>query len=331
MKDKSLNIGFTYDLKSAYLDAGYAEWEVAEFDTQETIDGIRFALERLGHTVEPIGNVFSLLEMLHDGKRWDLVFNICEGLQGPCREAQVPVLLDMYNIPYVFSDGLILAVTLDKAITKRIVRDHGIATSPFLLVNSTDDLQSVDMTYPLFVKPVAEGTGKGIGLLSKADNFAALVKACNYQLATYKQAVLIEEFLPGREFTVGVLGHGQDAEILGVMEVHFLPHEQSGIYSYENKANYEDFIRYTVPEKDVYDACADVALRSWRALGCRDAGRIDIRLDRNGMPNFMEVNPLAGLNPVHSDLPILARMRGIDFDELIQLIMQKALQRIKNI
>ncbi len=327
MKKTRIKLGFTYDLKSDYLAAGYTEEEAAEFDSEETIEGIADALQNLGYDVDRIGGVQQLLKKLASGERWNLVFNICEGLRGPCREAQVPVILDIYQIPYVFSDGLVMAMTLDKGITKHVVRDHGIATATFKVVRHTDDIDTIDIPYPLFVKPVGEGTGKGIGNLSKVESHVMLRHVCMHQMKTFQQSVLVEAYLPGREITVGIVGSGSQARVLGMMEIHFRPNETTGIYSYENKAHYEDYVSYSVPEEAMYKACEKLALNSWQVLGCKDAGRVDIRCDKHGVPNFMEVNPLAGLHPIHSDLPIIARMQGINFQKLIGMIMDSTTNR----
>lgn len=324
-----MNIGFTYDLKEDYLAEGFSEEAAAEFDAPETIEGISNALESLGHQVVPIGNVKALLHRLHQGERWDLVFNICEGVSGIGREAQVPAILDVFNIPYVFSDALVLSLTLHKGMTKRIIRDLGIPTADFSIVEKPADLPYVDLQYPLFVKPVAEGTGKGIGPDSKVKNFSELKRVCLDRLERFAQPVLVEAFLPGREITVGIVGNGEKARVIGMMEVLYKEQETSSVYSYHNKAHYEDFIEYVVPERDLYEKCAEVALVSWRGLGCRDGGRVDLRLDEHGVPNFMEVNPLAGLNPIHSDLPILAAKAGISFNDLIKSILQAAIERVK--
>ena len=322
-----MTIGFTYDLKSDYLAEGFSEEEAAEFDVPETIVGISSALESLGHEVVRIGNVKALLKRIHQGERWDLVFNICEGVKGIGREAQVPAILDVFDIPYVFSDALVLSLTLHKGMTKRIIRDLGIPTAPFAVVEQAEDVVRVDLPYPLFVKPVSEGTGKGIGADSKVHNFEELKRVCLDRLYQFRQPVLVESFLPGREITVGIVGTGKDARVIGMMEVIYNQKEQSGIYSYQNKAHYEEFIEYMIPEKQLYDQCAAVALSAWRGLGCRDGGRVDLRLDEHGIPNFMEVNPLAGLNPVHSDLPILAAKAGISFNNLIGMMLQSAIKR----
>lgn len=323
-----MKVGFTYDLKDDYMLAGYSEEEVAEFDVPETIDGIYGALTALGHDVQKIGNAMQLIRCLQEGQRWDVVFNICEGLHGVAREAQVPVILDLYNIPYVFSDGMVLALTLHKAMAKRIVRDIGIPTAPFFLVEELADIEKIPSCYPYFVKPVAEGTGKGIGMHSLVHDYDMLKASCKKQLALSNQALLVEEYLPGREFTVGLVGSGSRIQVVGVMEVVFRNSHTAGIYSYEHKAHYEKHIQYAIPERHWYEQCCDLSIQAWRGLACRDAGRIDLREDKHGVLNFMEVNPLAGLNPIHSDLPILSRMAGISYQELIGMIMHEALFRI---
>jgi D-alanine-D-alanine ligase len=325
---QQLTIGFTYDLKEEYLAMGFSPEDAAEFDAPETINGIHDTLTGLGYKVDNIGNVRSLIRRLEKGDRWDLVFNICEGVKGLGREAQVPAVLDIYDIPYVFSDVLVLSLTLHKGLTKNIIRDKGIPTAAFLVADSIADLENHTLNYPLFVKPVAEGTGKGIGPDSKVYDKEQLIKVAKDRLIRFGQSLLVEEFLPGREFTVGIVGTGSHARVIGMMEVVYRANETSGVYSYENKAHYEDYIDYSVPEADIYKSCSKVALDSWRALGCRDGGRIDLRMNAQGIPCFIEVNPLAGLNPIHSDLPILAEKAGTSYKELLQIIMDSALKRI---
>jgi len=327
-----MRIGITYDLKLDYISEGYTEEEAAEFDSEETIAGIEDALKLNGFETERIGNVRSLLSLLHNGKRWDMVFNICEGMYGIGREAQVPAILDIYNIPYTFSDVLVNALTLHKGLTKRVIRDLGIPTADFAIVDKKSDIDKIDLPFPLFAKPIAEGTGKGINPNSKITKLAELKKVCIEKLAQYKQPVLVETFLPGREFTVGIVGTGEDSKAVGIMEVCFKKDkvsEESKIYSYNSKANYLELVDYILPEKEITDECYEIALASWKGLGCRDGGRVDLRMDKNGIPNFIEVNPLAGLNPIHSDLPILSRMAGLSYKELIGKIMKSALKRIK--
>jgi len=323
-----MRIGITYDLRVEYLAAGFSEEETAEFDREDTIAAIEKALEDLGYETDRIGNVRNLTSRLAAGERWDMVFNIAEGLGGFGREAQVPALLEAFHMPYTFSDPLVLSITLHKAMTKRVVRDLGIPTPDFFVVEQASDLEKIDLPLPLFAKPVAEGTSKGITAASKITSQSQLVSTCMHVLLTYNQPVLVESFLPGREFTVGILGTGDDAAVLGVMEVILREHAEPGVYSFQNKEHYEELVEYG-PATDLTAAKAgEIALAAWRGIGCRDAGRVDIRLDMNGIPNFMEVNPLAGLHPHHSDLCIIARMKGMPYRSLIEAIMRSAMNRV---
>ena len=325
----TMKIGITYDLRDDYLKEGYTLEETAEFDRVDTIDAIDEAIRACGHETDRIGNAKQLVQRLARGERWDLVFNIAEGLHGVGREALVPALLDAYEIPYTFSDPLVLALTLHKGMTKAVLRDAGVPTADFAVVSVPADIEKVSLPYPLFVKPVAEGTGKGISDASLVKTPAELKRVCENLLAEFHQQVLVETFLPGREFTAGVVGTGGEAAAVGVMEVVFKKKEPADlIYSYHNKSNYEQAIEYRVPEPEVVEPCAKLALSAWKVLGCRDGGRVDIRMDSQGRPNFIEVNPLAGLNPVHSDLPILCKLNGISFQELMERILKSAFKRI---
>ncbi len=323
-----MHIGLTYDLKSTYLKKGFTEDEIAEFDSEETIEGIQATLNKLGHTTELVGNINDLAFGLVKGHRWDLVFNICEGLYGIGREAQVPALLDAYRIPYTFSDPMVLALTLHKGMTKRVIRDAGIPTAPFFLIEDVDDIDNCILPFPVFIKPVAEGSGKGIGENSIAENRQRYSEVCATLLNLYRQPVLVEKWLPGREFTVGILGTGKNAVVIGVMEVNIKPTAQSGIYSRFIKENYQGKVDYKLVEGEVKELCARISLKAWRILGCRDAGRIDLKMDENGIPNFIEVNPLPGINHIHSDLPIMLYLQGWQYKQLIAEIIKSASERI---
>jgi len=322
-----MKVGLTYDLRSWYLDRGYSMDETAEFDKQETVDAIADALKKMGHETEPIGNAFQLIEALASGKSWDMVFNIAEGLYGDGRESVVPAVLDQYKIPYVFSGPVIMGLSLNKHLAKLVVASSGVPVSPGYLINDLKDLDKCNLNYPLFVKPVSEGTGKGITAKSLVNNPDELAKMVKWILSEFRQPALIEEYLPGREFTVGLVGYGNDAIAIGGMEVitsDNLP------YSVEVKENYEDYCKYKPLDADIIDECKSVALRAWKALDAVDAGRVDLKADRNGNICFIEANPLAGLNPVHSDLPMLARMYGIEYQTLLEMIMKAASKRIKS-
>ena len=237
-------IGLTYDLRADYLAAGYSAEETAEFDGVATVDAIDSALRELGHQTDRIGSGRQLIDRLAAGDRWDLVFNFAEGLHGTAREAQVPAILDLYEIPYTFSDPLVLAVCLHKGLTKTVVGQAGVPTTPFVLVKQVEDVETIDLPFPLFAKPVAEGTGKGITADSKIKDRDSLRRVCRELLARCRQPVLVETFLPGREFTVGILGTGDEARVIGSMEITLLPAAEAEVYSYLNKSRYEEFCRY---------------------------------------------------------------------------------------
>ncbi len=321
-------IGMTYDLRSDYLALGYKEEEVAEFDADITIDSLEAAIHDLGYTPVRIGNARKLCARLCVGDRWDMVFNIAEGMGDRNREAQVPSLLDIFKIPYTFSDPLVCAVTLDKAVAKRILQSAGIRTPRFQVVQTAADCSQVDLGYPLFAKPIAEGTGKGIDKDSKVDSVEQLQAICAALLARHQQPVLVEEYLPGREFTVGVLGSGRTARVLGTMEVAIRPNAETSIYSYEVKEKCDEFVDYSRPARTPEIlAVEQLALAAYKALEVRDAGRVDIRMDRDGAAAFMEVNPLPGLNPGHSDLPMIATQEGMSYKELIGSVLESAFRR----
>jgi D-alanine-D-alanine ligase len=321
-----MKVGLTFDLRSWYIDRGYSMDETAEFDKQETVDALENSLKKMGHETEPVGNAFQLIEALAAGKRWDIVFNIAEGLYGDGRESVVPAILDQYKIPYVFSGPVIMGVSLNKHLAKLVVSAAGVPVSPGALITELNDLDRLTLTYPLFVKPVSEGTGKGITEKSLVKNSSELRVMVEWILSEFSQPALVEEYLPGREFTVGVVGTGQEAIAIGGMEVMCVDNLP---YSVEVKENYQNYCTYAPLDENIADECKNVAIGAWKALDAVDAGRIDLKADHNGRICFIEANPLAGLNPVHSDLPILARMYGIEYQKLMEMIMESATRRIK--
>ncbi len=284
---------------------------------------------RSRYETERIGHIRALAKRLVVGEKWDLIFNIAEGLRGFGREAQVPALLDAYDIPYVFSDPLVLSLTLHKGITKRVIRDLGIPTPEFTVVESPEEIERVTLPFPLFAKPIAEGTGKGVTAASKITDRPELQRVCLLLLGMFRQPVLIEAFLPGREFTVGIIGTGREAFIPGVLEVHLTEKAEKEVYSYTNKEDWHGRIEYRLASDETAQLAGRTALASWRGLGCRDGGRVDLRADAKGIPHFMEVNPLAGLRPDHSDLPILCELAGMPYQEMIAGMMRSAMRRIR--
>nr|WP_209280186.1 D-alanine--D-alanine ligase [Desulfobaculum xiamenense] len=315
-------------MRSDYLARGYSKAETAEFDSPVTIDGIAGALTRAGHEVERVGGLDALIEALAAGRSWDLVFNIAEGMHGYGREAVIPALLEARGIACTFSDPLALAVCLHKPTTKRVVRDAGVPTPEFAVIATMADLDGFALPFPVFAKPVAEGTSKGVTGSSLVHDAAQLAEVCERLLAAHSQPVLVERYLPGREFTVGIVGSGAKAKSIGVMEV--LVGGKGGsdaVYCYDTKQEYLDRVTYHLATDAQAQAAAELAVDAWRALDCRDAGRVDVRLDENGQPRFIEANPLPGLHPIDSDLPIICRLGGIEYDTLIRAIVAGACER----
>lgn len=326
-----MRIGFTFDLRDDFPSRGLADDEAAECESPDTVEGIAEAIASLGHDVDRIGHVRALAARLVAGDRWDLVFNIAEGAAGPSRESQVPAILEAYDVPYTFSDPLTLAISLQKAIAKRVVRDAGVATSPFIVIDDANDLGPLPLAFPLFAKPLSEGSSKGITGASIVHDAGSLAALCRTLIDRYRQPVLVEEFLPGREFTVGIVGTGLSARALGVMDISLTPLAEPGVYSRHNKVHYKGRVSYARVEGPVAADATRVALEAWRALGCRDGGRVDLRCDRQGAINFLEVNPLPGLDPKTGDIVVLCGLHDISYRDLIATILDEATQRIRQV
>lgn len=336
-----MRLGLTFNLKPEVGPAlGEPIDRFEEFDSVETVDAIDRALRSLGHEVERLGWGPELLAELAGrpaGRRIDGVFNFAEGVGGRGRESQVPALLELLGIPNTGSGPFALALALDKGVAKIFAASHGIRTAPFQLVGADEALGAVDLAYPLFVKPVAEGSSMGIRKDSVCHDESSLRERVAQLQRDYRQAVLIEEFLAGDEYTVGVIGNGATAEVVGVMQVTpSAPDEREFVYSLEVKRDYLNQVRYVMTDELLasgridaarLEAVRQLALDVHRVFACRDVSRVDIRCDRRGEPNFIEVNPLPGLNPVHSDLVIIARGHGWSYDQLIGRIIAAAIQR----
>jgi D-alanine-D-alanine ligase len=324
---RSLRLALCYDLKADYLAAGYSPAEVMEFDEEDTVAALWETLAALGHAVERVGRGVELARRLAAGERWDLVFNLAEGVRGRSREAQVPALCELFAQPYTFSDPLTSAITLDKPLAKRLVRDHGLPTPPFAVVERVEEAGAVALAPPLFVKPIAEGSSKGVTARSRVASHADLPAACAALLADFRQPVLVECYLPGREMTVGIVGNGDRAVALGVMEVLFGDGSDAD-YTALNKDEFEARVQYRLLDGEPLASRArEVALAVYAALSCRDAARVDLRCDASGEPCFLEVNPLPGLHPRRSDLPILCGLAGISYRDLLARIVAAAVER----
>jgi D-alanine-D-alanine ligase len=328
-----MNIGLTYDLRSDYLAMGYSEEATAEFDSEETVAAIENALYENGHVTERIGNITALVNALAGGARWDLVFNIAEGLHGSARESQVPSLLEAYGIPCTFSDAHVCSLMHHKPTTKQLVRELGIPTPACLVVSTEEDTLSGIPPFPVFVKPVAEGTSKGITERSVVSDPGQLAAVVAELIQRYRQPVMVERFLSGREVTVGIVGTGRSARVAGVLEICHRTgsrREQPAVYSYEAKEFCEELIDYRLVSDTFAEEAAGMALYAWEKLGGRDAGRMDFRADENGRPHFLEVNPLAGLHPTHSDLPIMWTAGGNRYGDLVGAIVHSARGRMRH-
>jgi D-alanine-D-alanine ligase len=305
-----------------------------EFDSPETVAAIAEALQSLGHEVELLGYGEPLLARLLNGPRPDLVWNFAEGHgSGRSREARVPAVLEMLDIPYTGSDPLTLAATLDKACAKRLVASHGVPTPKWFLYEgdaASLDVAAAQLAYPVFVKPAYEGSSKGILNSSILYDLDELRAALEQLFEFYRQPVLVEEFIDGDELTVGCVGNGVP-EVLGIMRV--MPRtagEKPFVYSLEVKRDWQRQVRYECPALlSVADTAAVNAatISAWQALGCRDLGRFDFRL-RGGVPYFLETNPLPGLSPTSGDLVLLVRELGIGHPELIERILNATLLRL---
>jgi D-alanine-D-alanine ligase len=322
-----MRIALVYDLRDDYRALGFSEEEVAEFDNIETIDQLDGALCTLGCEVARVGRGRVLAGRLAAGERFDLVFSIAEGVKGRSREAQVPALCELFDQPYLFSDPLTSAASHDKAVAKRLVREAGVPT-PTFMVATTDARELAGWSaFPAFVKPIAEGTGKGCESASVGHSPLELAAAAAKLLKRYRQPVLVEAYLPGREFTVGIVGNGQDATVLGVCEILLKEDAEANIYSLHNKELCEDVVIYQRADDAEARLAGERALVAYNALECRDAARIDFRSNAAGEPYFLEANPLAGLHPHHSDLPILATQNGVSYVQLIGMILDVGLAR----
>ncbi|MEQ9409271.1 MAG: D-alanine--D-alanine ligase [Fuerstiella sp.] len=329
-----MHIGLTYDLRDQYLAAGHSEEDTAEFDRPETIDAIEHTLQALGHQTDRIGQVRTLVGRLACGDRWDLVFNISAGLSGPGREAQIPAVLEAYDIPCTFSDASVMAVCLNKSMTKHVVRGASLPTPRSVVIRCSDDLDTQPaveaLRFPLFVKPIAEGSGKGISSTSRVSHRDELRSVCQQLLKRFHQPVLVEEFLPGRELAVGLLGTGPEARVLGTLEIVLSDEAEPDAVTYLNRERGAEMVEYRLVSAETdheVRKAEEIALAAWQSLGCRDAGVIDLRSDAKGCPQFLEANPLAGLDPSRSGLPLLATALQMTYRQLIQQLINSAAKR----
>jgi D-alanine-D-alanine ligase len=331
-----MRVALTYNLKKKdpLKPADY----FSECDSEETINSVILALKTKGHSVEAIDVEYPALISYFKKNRVDMVFNIAEGKHGRFRESEVPAVLDYLNIPYTGSDTFSLALALNKTLTKKILRAENIPTPNFQLFVKGDEILDPDLKFPLIVKPNCEGSAKGINKTNVVNNPQDLqvkVKEC---INIYRQEALVEEFIEGKELTVGILENGK-TRVLPILEIDFSNCKKSGEYFYSWKM--KEFQGNTelglVPEfhcparlaRDIAEKVKDVVLRTHRAVGCLDISRTDIRLDKNNVPYVLEINPLPGLDPKESNFPIMAYAAGMKYEDLIEAILLSASERNK--
>jgi D-alanine-D-alanine ligase len=321
---------------------------LAEYDSEETVTALARALRAEGHEVISLEGDVTLLDTIRQ-VRPDICFNICEGHRGDARESHVPALLEMLGIPYTGSRVLAHALSLDKAATKRIWRDAGLPTAPFQVFFQGHELLTRELTFPLFVKPIREGSGMGINTLSLAQDEARLREQVRWVIDSYHQPALVEEYLPGREFTVGLIGNtlasGEEPRsalydergfhLFPVLEIDPTVGVGHGLYNAEAKSYYpgeEGAPRYLCPA-DIPASLASelqrLAVAAFEAIGALDLARVDFRLGADGQPYLLEINTLPGLNPTLSDLCIMAQAEGMDYADLINEVLNLAAERYR--
>jgi D-alanine-D-alanine ligase len=337
-----MRIGLAFDLKpKTPLPEGAPDDLHEEFDSPITIAGIADVLRSRGHEIIELGNGKSFLQrLLRDPP--DLVFNIAEGHGiSRNRESRVPAVCEMLNIPHTGSDPLTLGIALDKDLCRKTVQDVGITIPAGCLITFPAGeydgdfaefpaiVSENDLKLPLIAKPVCEGSSKGIRskcLIQKVEDVGPVVVSL---WRDYKQSVLLEEFIAGDEVTVGVVGN-DPPRIFGMMRVLPKQKNEHFVYSVEVKRDWEAQVEYEAPPKLPHDtilALEQAALDAFDILGGRDVARIDFRV-RDGIPYFLEANPLPGLNPESSDLVLIAKYQNISYDQLIGTIFDEACARL---
>jgi len=322
-------VGLTYDLKTDYE---YREGDppdaAAEFDHPSTIDVLVNAIESQGYKVEKIGNVASLLER-RNNLDVDIVFNISEGVQGRNRESQVPMLLEISGIPYVGADALTLGLTLDKVMAKKIFMADGIPTPNSMEIKDPASvLETGHLRFPLIVKPRFEGSSKGLSESSRVETPEELKKQAEYILNTYHQPALVEEFVSGQEFTVAVIGN-DPVEVMPVVQVKIDGKVKLNNKFYTFSRIASDRVEYICPARisqELEKELGELALKTYMAVDCRDFGRVDFRVDPDGRPYVLEINPLPSLSTADV-FPLVAKASGISYEQIVGKILSVALKR----
>lgn len=337
-----MKIGLAFDLKADFVASKSASAPAAdapddlfeEYDSPATVEAIAHVLATRGHEPVMLGGGRTFLERALE-VRPQLVFNLAEGRGSRSREAHVPAACEMLGIPFTHSDPLTMAVSLDKAVAKRVVASAGVPTPSFAVISHARELADLELAYPLFAKPLFEGSSMGVRRRSRCASPAELEERVQRLLGDYGEPVLVEEFCGGREFTVAILGTGASAKVVSAMEVvPLVTPVAEFVYSLEVKRNpnWREEVRYDAPPRlpaRELAAIEKVALDAYRALDCRDVGRVDVRCDAAGAPKFIELNPLPGLAPGWSDIALLWERIGRSYDDLILSILDQACARLR--
>ena len=326
-----MRVGLSFDLKTAVAERHTVEDAFEEYDSPETVNIISAALQSAGHEVVKLGGGAQFLDNIRR-EAVDIVFNIAEG-RGThrSREAQVPSVLEMLDIPYTGSDPLTLAVSLDKPVTKKLLATEGVITPAWLIINNETELKNArwrELRFPVIIKPAYEGSSKGIRLTSLAQEIRHAQEEVGRILADYHQPVMVEEFIDGEEITIGVVGNAPPS-VVGIMRVVPRKKPEHFVYSLEVKRDYLNLVDYECPAnlpQGVLQKLEESSLKAFKALGCRDFSRIDYRVSADGTPYFIEINPLPGLG-TYSDLVIMATMLGWTHEGLIRAVFEAACAR----
>jgi len=333
MKMKGLRVGLTYDLAKDYeLGSNDPKDKYLEFDNRRIIGGVAGAIKNMGHAVVDIGNFGQLLEKQKTVKNSvDIVFNLAEGLEGRNRESQVPIMLEYLGVPYVGSDALTMGLTLDKVVAKKMFTVAGVPTPRY--ITTLQSLGEEDCAalggWPLIVKTRWEGSSKGITAKSKVKNLAQLNDQIKHIVTTYRQPALVEEFVSGREFTVGIIGSGDQAYALPAVEIRIRGEDVGdriyvGRYVYTNDAEYI----CPVPEEDLGKEIEDLAMTAYRAVDCQDFGRVDVRMDAAGHRYVLEVNPLPALSR-QDVFGVIAETLGLSYQQMVQKVLAAGIERLR--
>lgn len=326
---KTIKVGIVYNLKKG-IKSDVEDIE-AEYDNISTVKAIQNAIEKNGFKTVLLEADDKIIEKLKKAKV-DIIFNIAEGTNGREREAQIPAIASMLSIPYSGSDETTLCIALDKALTKRILSTYHIKSPKSIVLSKTSKISVKGLKFPVIIKPNAEGSSKGISDISVVKSRSELIKLVNANFNAYGEDMLAEEYIDGREFTVGIIGNGNDTYVFPPMEIKFKKPTQDNfsVYSFNVKKDYKKFIEYKCPsdiDKIAENKMIENARRIYFALGCRDFARIDFRTDKNNEPYFIEINPLPGLAPNYSDFPMIAEFCGVSYDTLVVKVLNSALKR----